>query len=67
VALVHDTSRRLRWLPGDGAGGFGAFQDLQLVSGAVRVHGADFNEDGIDDLLAATFANGSLSLALGAP
>jgi hypothetical protein len=67
VALVHDTSRRLRWLPGDGAGGFGAFQDLQLVSGAVRVHGADFNEDGIDDLLAATFANGSRSLALGAP
>lgn len=67
VALVSDTRRRIRWLPGDGDGGFGAAQEINLPTEAVRIQGADFDGDGIDDLLAATFSNGSLSLALTGP
>lgn len=64
VALVDDGTPELLVLRGDGAGGLGNSTQRTLPSGAIRVHAADFDGDGIDDVLAATYANHSLSLVL---
>jgi hypothetical protein len=62
VALVDDANPQLLALRGDGTGGLGDAMQRVLPSGAIRVHAADFDGDGIDDVLAATFADDSLSL-----
>jgi hypothetical protein len=51
-------------LRGDGAGGLGDPQERALPSGAIRVHAADLDGDGFDDLVAATFAAHSVSVLL---
>ena len=64
VALVDDATAEVLALRGDGAGGLGDPVTRPLPSGAIRVHAADLDGDAIDDLVAATFADGSLSLVL---
>ena len=64
VALVDDATPQVLALRGDGAGGLGDAVQRALPSGAIRVHAADFDGDAVDDVLAATFADGSLSLVL---
>lgn len=64
VALVDDLTPQVYALRGDGAGGLGNAMQRPLPSGAIRVHAADYDGDAIDDVLAATFADGSLSLVL---
>jgi hypothetical protein len=64
VALVDDATPQVLALRGDGAGGLGDAVRRALPSGAIRVHAADFDGDAVDDVLAATFADGSLSLVL---
>ena len=67
AAFVDDTQATLRWQPGDGAGGWGPAVTRDLASAAIRVHAADLDGDGRDDLVAATFAAGSISVLLSEP
>jgi hypothetical protein len=61
VALVDDAVPQLVVLQGDGAGGLGGPTQRLLPSGAIRVHAVDLDGDAIDDVVAATFAAGSVS------
>ncbi|HWB80874.1 MAG TPA: VCBS repeat-containing protein [Nannocystaceae bacterium] len=67
AAFVDDTQATLRWQPGDGAGGWGPAVTRDLASAAIRVHARDLDGDGREDLIAATFAAGSVSVLLSAP
>jgi hypothetical protein len=67
AAFVDDGQAALRWQPGDGAGGWGPPLVRTLASAAIRVHATDLDGNGRDDLVAATFAAGSISILLAPP
>ncbi|MCA9706218.1 MAG: VCBS repeat-containing protein [Myxococcales bacterium] len=67
VAMVDDTQPAVQWIAGDGAGGLGATQSFALATPAVRIHAGDFDGDGLDDLVVATFADGSVTLLMSTP
>lgn len=64
AAVVDEDTARLYLLRGDGTGALDDITRRALPSGAIRVHATDLEGDGIDDVVAATFADGSLSLLL---
>jgi hypothetical protein len=67
AAFVDDTQAELRWQSGDGAGGWSPAVTRDLASAAIRVHAVDLDGDARDDLVAATFAAGSISVLLSTP
>ncbi|HET6584364.1 MAG TPA: VCBS repeat-containing protein [Nannocystaceae bacterium] len=64
LVLVDDGQSVLVWMRGDGAGGLTVADVLLLPSPAIRVHVADLDGNGFADVVAATFAAGSLSVSL---
>jgi hypothetical protein len=64
AALVDRSQAALQWHPGDGAGNLGDALTRELASAAIRVHAVDLDDDGRDDVVAATFAAGSISVLM---
>lgn len=64
AVLVDEDTPRLYVLRGDGTGALGDATRRTLPSGAIRVHATDLDGDDIDDIVAATFDDLSLSLVL---
>lgn len=67
AVFVDDGDTELQWRRGDGAGGWATTATRTLASPAIRVHAVDVNGDGRDDVVAATFAAGSISVLLSQP
>lgn len=67
VIAVSDNHGFLVWMFGDGSGELGDFDRVILPSVAIRIHAANLNNDGIDDLVTATFEDGTVTLVLSNP
>ncbi len=64
VIAVDAITPLLFYWTGDGHGGFGPAQALELPSGAVRVHAAQLDPDPALDLAVATFDAGEVTILL---
>jgi hypothetical protein len=67
VAFVDDGQPALQWHPNDGTGNLGDAITRDLASAAIRVHAVGLDADGRDDVVAATFAAGSISVLMSEP
>jgi FG-GAP-like repeat len=65
LAVLAAEQPRVALLSGDGAGGFTPTFTAELPGRAVRLLSGDVNGDGAIDLVAATFANASVTVLLG--
>ncbi|MCX4243929.1 FG-GAP repeat domain-containing protein [Paraliomyxa miuraensis] len=64
VAMVDDAVAQIQWLRGNGAGGLLNLRTFTLPSPAIRIHSAHVDGDNREDLIAATFADDSITLVL---
>lgn len=64
VAMVDDTVPEIHWLRGNGVGGLVNLHTFDLPSPAIRIHAAYVDGDDREDLIAATFADDSVTLVL---
>ncbi|MEM7155485.1 MAG: VCBS repeat-containing protein [Myxococcota bacterium] len=67
VISVSDQHEFLVWTFGDGSGELSDYERVVLPSTAIRIHATNLNNDGIDDLVTATFEDDSLTLVLSNP
>ncbi len=64
VAMVDDSVGELHWFQGSGNGRLGDEGIFELPSPAIRIHAGQIDGDGVEDLVAATFDDDSLTLVL---
>lgn len=64
VAMVDDTVAQIQWLRGGGDGSLLNLRTFTLPSPAIRIHAALLDGDDREDLVAATFSDGSITLVL---
>jgi hypothetical protein len=64
VAMVDDTVAQIRWWRGAGDGSLVNLRAFTLPSPAIRIHSGHFDGDEREDLVAATFADDSVTLVL---
>jgi len=64
VAMVDDSVSQIRWWRGAGDGSLINLRVFNLPSPAIRIHAGHFDGDEREDLVAATFADDSVTLVL---
>lgn len=65
VAMVSDELPGVIWLTGDGSGALDLTDRFNLPSPAIRVHIRDIDDDGVGDIIAATFDDASITVVTG--